>query len=210
MQYETEEQQVEALKEWWRENGKAVIAGVVLGAAAIGGWGAFKAYQEKQAVAASDMFSQGIDAAIDGDAATASELAKTVGEDHGGTLYASYTYLAAARAAVESGDLDSAATSLRWVVDNAEQDDVKLIASVRLARVLGVQGKATEGLALLPSSYAESFKGLVEEARGDLHVAAGDTNAARTAYTAAQESGNVSNAEGLLMKLNELASADAS
>ncbi len=210
MQYETEEQQVEALKEWWRENGKAVIAGVVLGAAAIGGWGAFKAYQEKQAIAASDLFSQGIDAAVEGDAATANQLAKTIGEDHGGTLYASYTYLAAARAAVETGDLDSAASNLRWVVDNAEQDDVKLIASVRLARVLGVQGKAAEGLALLPSSYADSFKGLIEEARGDLHLAAGDTDAARSAYTAAQESGNASDAAGLLMKLNELATADAS
>ncbi len=54
MEYETEEQQVEALKEWWAENGKAVIAGIVLGAGVIGGWTFWKGHQEKQAVIASD------------------------------------------------------------------------------------------------------------------------------------------------------------
>ena len=39
MEYETEEQQVEALKDWWAENGRAVIAGVVLGVVVIGGLG---------------------------------------------------------------------------------------------------------------------------------------------------------------------------
>ena len=210
MQYETEEQQVEALKDWWKENGKAVIAGIVLGAVAIAGWGAWKSYQAKQAVAASDIFSQAIDATADGDADKVSLLAKQIGDDYGKTLYASYSYLAAARAAVDKGDLDAAATSLRWVVDNGKTDEVKLIASVRLARVLGVQDQAADGLKLLPSSYPDSFKALVEEARGDLHVAAGDIDAARTAYQAAQESGNVSNSAALTMKINELATADAS
>ncbi len=29
--YDTEEEQVQAIKEWWKENGKAVIIGAVLG-----------------------------------------------------------------------------------------------------------------------------------------------------------------------------------
>lgn len=210
VQYETEEQQVEALKEWWRENGKAVIAGIVLGAAAIAGWGAWKAHQAKQAVAASDIFSQTLDATIDGDAEKASTLAKQIGDDHANTLYASYSYFAAARAAIDAGDLDAAGSSLRWVVDNGKTDEIKLIASVRLARVLGVQGKSADGLSLLPSSYPDSFKALVEEARGDLHVVAGDVDAARTAYKAAQDSGNASDSAALTMKINELATADAS
>lgn len=210
MQYETEEQQVEALKEWWKENGKAVIAGVVLGALAIAGWGAYKANQAKQAVAASDIFSQTLDATNEGDASKAAELASTIGSEHGDTLYASYSYLAAAKAAVDAGDLDGAAEKLTWVTKNGKTDEVITIASVRLARVLGVQGKAADGLKTLPSSYSESFTALVEEARGDLHVAAGDTDAARAAYTKAQEAGTASNPTVLTMKLNELATADAS
>ncbi len=210
MQYETEEQQVEALKEWWRENGKAVIAGVVLGALAIGGWSAFQKYQEGQAIAASDLFSESLDASAAGDAAKAIELAKQAGDDHSGSLYASYSYLAAASASAEAGDLDAAASSLRWVVDNGEQADVKTIASVRLARVLGALGQASDGLGVLPSTYPDSFKALVEEARGDLHVIAGDAAAARTAYEAAQESGGAADANALIMKINELATPDAS
>ena len=36
--YETEEQQVEAVKKWWKENGVSLIVGVVMGLSAIAGW----------------------------------------------------------------------------------------------------------------------------------------------------------------------------
>ena len=54
--YETEEQQVEALKEWWKENGIAVVSGAILGIAALGGWRGWSWYQEKQANEASDLY----------------------------------------------------------------------------------------------------------------------------------------------------------
>ena len=46
--YETEEQQVEAIKSWWKENGKAVVIGGVVGIGAILGW---KYYQSSQITA---------------------------------------------------------------------------------------------------------------------------------------------------------------
>ena len=61
MEYETEEQQVEALKAWWAENGRAVIPGVVLGATAIGGWTLWQDRKETLAVEASDAFSRTIE-----------------------------------------------------------------------------------------------------------------------------------------------------
>ncbi|MGU3844696.1 YfgM family protein, partial [Vibrio diabolicus] len=36
--YDTEEQQVEAIKDWWKENGKAVIIGAVVGLGGLFGW----------------------------------------------------------------------------------------------------------------------------------------------------------------------------
>jgi predicted negative regulator of RcsB-dependent stress response len=87
---------------------------------------------------------------------------------------------------------------------------VQLIAKVRLARVQGALGDAAAGLASLPSSFPDAFAGLVEEARGDLLFIKGDSDAARTAYEAAQDSAFVANREGLTMKLNELAKVDAS
>lgn len=210
MEYETEEQQVEALKEWWAENGKAVIAGVVLGAGVIGGWSFWTSHQEKQAVVASDTFSRTVEALSANDTASAVSLADELKDDQPDALYSSYANMAAARAAVESGDLSDAASRLEWVADNAPQNDVKLIARVRLARVLGANGDAAAGLASLPADFPQAFTGLVEEARGDLLVISGDTDGARKAYTAAQESQFVADRDALNMKLNELAVSDDS
>ncbi len=208
MEYETEEQQVEALKEWWAENGKAVIAGVVLGAGVIGGWSFWKSHQENQAVVASDTFSRTIEALNSSDTAEAVALADELKDDQPDALYSAYANMAAARASVEGGDLADAASRLEWVAENAPQDDVRLIARVRLARVLGANGDAAAGLESLPAKFPAAFAGLVEEARGDLLVISGDADGARKAYLAAQDSEYVSNRDGLTMKLNELAVSD--
>lgn len=210
MQYETEEQQVEAMKAWWTENGRAVILGVVIGALIVAGWMWWKANQEKIAVAASDNFSQSIEALQAGEHDKVAELAKAAEADHAGTLYAAYTSLTAARSAVEQGDLDAAAKHLQWTVDNSELDEVGVIARVRLARVKAAQGDATAALSVLPTSYADSFTHLIEEARGDVHVIAGDMAAAKTAYQLALDSGKAADQGALQMKINELATIGGS
>ena len=205
MEYETEEQQVEALKAWWADNGRAVVAGVVLGVAIIGGWSFWQSRQEGQALAASEGYSRAMAALAAGDADTATSLADTLADDHEGTLYAAYANLAAARAAVEGDALDAAAERLDWVVEHAPEEDVRLIARVRLARVLGASGDAEAGLERLPDDYPETFGGLVEEARGDLLLRGGDAGGARAAYEKAQASGNVADPNALSMKLDDLA-----
>ena len=205
MDYETEEQQVEALKRWWAENGKAVVAGVVLGVGAIVGWSLWQGHQERRAVVASDGWSRVEAAARDGDAATVESVAAELRDDHAGTLYAAYASLAAARVAIEAGDLDTAAERLGWVADEAVQDDVRLIARIRLARVEGALGRAEDGLARLPQTYPEPFVALVEEARGDLATATGDVQGAREAYAKARDSGRAADSDALTMKLDDLA-----
>ena len=66
MEYETEEQQVEALKAWWAENGKSVMLGVGIGVAAIGGWQFWGKHKESQAREASDGYEQTIQSLADG------------------------------------------------------------------------------------------------------------------------------------------------
>ena len=55
-EHETEEEQVRALKEWWKENGRSVIAGVVIGVGTLIGWKGWGVYQEQQAMEASDLY----------------------------------------------------------------------------------------------------------------------------------------------------------
>ena len=46
--YETEEQQVEAIKRFWKENGTAIIVGAVLGLGGLWGW---RYYNDEQIAA---------------------------------------------------------------------------------------------------------------------------------------------------------------
>lgn len=208
MDYETEEQQVEAMKEWWNENGRSVILGVVIGAAAIFGWQGWGKYQLSQSEQASDQFTETLDALADGGESDPLALAESLKSEHGGSVYALMASLAAARGQVEAGDLDAAAEQLRWAIKNADQADIKVIAQIRLARVLGAAGKPDDALDALPSTVPDTFSAMIDEARGDLLLAKGDIDAARTAYQKAVDSEyRVADRNELTMKLNDLAVA---
>lgn len=207
MDYETEEQQVEALKKWWSENGNSVILGVAIGGAAILGWQFWNKHQLSQSRQASDGYAKTIQAlSTDADAAV---LAGEVKDEHGGSLYASMAALAAAREHVENGAIDQAESELSWVVSNSPQAEVAMIARVRLARVQAALGDYDKAMKTLPREAPEAFTALVEEVRGDLYVARGETDKARASYNAALDSGLPGgNRDILTMKLNELATGE--
>ena len=52
----TEEQQIEAFKKWWKENGSSIITGLLLGLAILFGARSWFAYQERSAENASDIY----------------------------------------------------------------------------------------------------------------------------------------------------------
>ena len=86
--YETEEQRIEAIKNWWKHNGAIVITGAALGILALGGWRGWSWYQEKQAVTASDLYAE-IQVAIDtDDTAGLQTQAEVLRTDYTFTVYA--------------------------------------------------------------------------------------------------------------------------
>lgn len=204
MEYETEEQQVEAIKKWWADNGNSVILGVAIGGAAILGWQFWNKHQLSKARQASDGYAETLEAmSSDADAVS---LASKVKDDHGGTLYASMAALAAAREHVTHGAIDKAEDELSWVVKNSPVEEVAMIARVRLARVQASLGEHDKAMKTLPSKAPEAFTALIEEVRGDLYVATGDHEKARQSYSAALESSAPGGDRNTLtMKLNDLA-----
>ena len=102
------------------------------------------------------------------------------------TPYPALGSLIAARVQVEANELDKAAAGLRFVMDNANDDEIKLIGRLRLARVLSAQKKHDEALALLKVDKAGEFAPLVADARGDVLLAKGDREGALREYLAAR------------------------
>ncbi len=56
--YSTEEQQAEAIKRFFRENGTTIVVGAVLGLGGLYGWKAYNQSQIDSAEAASEAFTQ--------------------------------------------------------------------------------------------------------------------------------------------------------
>ncbi|MEM7279560.1 MAG: tetratricopeptide repeat protein [Pseudomonadota bacterium] len=205
--YETEEQQVEALKQWWADNWRAVLLGIGLGLALIFGWRGWQGHKLSVAQEASGAYTEVMQSleANDEGADFLSRVA-AMKEDHGGSSYAAMASLAEARFHVENNDLAEAEAALRWTIDKGTFAEIKSIARLRLARVLNAQSKHDEALAVLDKVTSQNYAGLVNEIRGDIHLDSGDAAEALAAYRRAQETGTVpAPSQNLQMKLDDLA-----
>ena len=99
--------------------------------------------------------------------------------------------------------------ALRWVMDNAKVGEVRILAQLRLARVLIAQGRADEALQQLATISGGSYVVVVEEVRGDAHLAQGRRADALKAYQAAlAAAADVPAKQQMLrMKVDDLADA---
>ncbi|NGN97649.1 tetratricopeptide repeat protein [Grimontia sp. S25] len=179
--YTTEEQQVEAIKKWWRDNGKAVVLGAVIGLGGLYGWRYYQAEMETSREQASEAYTQVVSALVAGDAQAEEKATAFIGDNQGS--YATLLELQLAKSFVDAGDLNKAAEQLRKV-QSSKDETLKTLATVRLARVEAELGNYDAALTQLNSVTAESWKAQVEELRGDIELRKGDTAAARSAYAA--------------------------
>ena len=185
----TEEEQVEALKRWWQQNGKSLILTIAVSIGGVLSWNAYQDYQVNQAEAASVYYQRLINSAPAGLLSEAnmaevrhnSELLRT---EFGSSTYAQFAALMVARVEIQTGNLAAAVAELEWVLEQQGDAEVQALATIRLAKVLGAQNLHDEALALLVDGEDAWQLGRLET-RGDLLAAQGDLDAAREAYTQA-------------------------
>lgn len=202
-EYATEEQQVEAIKRFWKENGVAIIVGAALGLGGLWGW---RYYNESQIAAqeqASATYQQVVEKLGQEDAAygKALEFVNTNTE----SSYAVLTAFQLAQQAVERKDLDEAAKQLEIAAKGADSKPVQAIANLRLARVQVEQAQLEQALITLEQVSDPAFSGQVDEIKGDVFLAQSLFDKARAAYSSALEK-NANNTL-LKMKLDNLAVA---
>jgi len=200
--YETEEQQVEAIKDFWKENGTAIILGAVLGLGGLWGWRYYNDYQLETKAQASfaynnmveNVASEGVEADFDGFVA-----------EHGSTAYGPLALLIAAQRAVDEKDFAAAEKSLNDAVSMAKSDAIADISRIRLARVQATLAQYVPALDTLSKVVNTSFSDQVEEVKGDIFVAQKDFDKARIAYSSVL-SEQEDNAD-VAMKLSNIAYA---
>ena len=204
--YQTDDEQVEALKKWWEENGTSIAFGVVLGLGAIFGWRWWQDSKLREAELVSDLYQSMIVAATGNEPEQAQLIAEEITTDYSSTSYAVFARLALAKYAVAANDYTQAAEHLQWAQDNNDLDGLDKEIRLRLAKVLTAQDKYEESLALIDSGDKGQFAGAFNELKGDIKTFQGDMDAARLAYQQAIEQLRVLQTDTALveMKLNDL------
>lgn len=214
----TEEEQVQALKEWWKENGKALVIGVAAAVAIVLGWKAWQGNQEQKAANASALY-QNLTEAVQLSAggsneqqyATAGHLNEQLRSDYADTAYARYAALMMASMAVSNEEIDRALQELDWVLGTTtEIDNVSRVAVLRKAMLLSQQGDTSSAIKLLESADAGIYEVQYQELLGDLHADSGRPDEAFAAYDRALKLGGGEQQRPLLkMKRDDLVGAES-
>ncbi|PJX13484.1 hypothetical protein CWI66_11980 [Halomonas sp. 141] len=212
----SEEEQLDVVKRWWKENGTSLIAGAVLAAAGVFGWNAWQNYQEGQSEAASARYQQLVtitaaNSLEEEQLAAARELIGELTDQHGRTLYAELAQLLEARLAVQEGDLAAAKAALESVADGSSRRYVQSLAWLRLARIEIAEGNPEAALALLDQPITDTLAAQQANVRGDAHLALGQPEQAREAWQAALEIAQTQNQPlyGVQFKLDDIGAEEA-
>ncbi|MDG1950993.1 MAG: tetratricopeptide repeat protein [Gammaproteobacteria bacterium] len=213
-----DEENVEALKKWWQENGKQLLISVFVVLGGIGGWDLYQNSEQESRNAASDIYEEilALTLKTDNEPLSDSERENIISygqqlrEEYPTSSYASFGTLFAAAAEVENRNLSQAEILLNWILENSTgglfsstEDGLLLTTKLRLGRVLLAQGDAARALDFVNTVDPKEFETGFAELRGDIYVALDQLEEAQDAYSIAQQAG--SNSDALRMKLQELA-----
>ncbi len=207
--YDLEEQeQLAELKAWWKEHGGTVILGATLALAAFGAWNGWVWYQRSQAAQAAGLYDTLQKAARANDLKAIRDTAGAILENFPRTAYAPLAALVSAKVQFQAGDLKTARAQLEWVVEHANNDQIRSIATLRLASVLLDDKEPDAALQVLEAKPHPGFEALYAMQRGDIFASQKKRAEARAAYQAALENAQPGAVrETLRLKLDALGDA---
>jgi predicted negative regulator of RcsB-dependent stress response len=200
--YSTEEQQVDAIKQFGKDYGPSILIGAVVGLGGLYGWNTYSDMKISAAESASDAFDQlAVNAT---NPAAFIEGAENFAKDHDQQGYQALLELMTAKAAVEAGDLTKAEDAYKRIIAAKAGSSIDMIATIRLARLQAEQGNVGTALQTLESVTDSAFASQREELKGDFLVRQDDLDGARQAYQAAIDNGGSLTNPALTMKLDNL------
>jgi len=207
--YDTEEEQVAAIKRWWKENGSSTIAGIVVGIVGILGWDFWQSYNVDKANQASALYEELQKSGDKDNLDSVEKITERLTTNYKSTAYADFATLQLVKVKVQQGDLDAAKSLLEQLVKGAGSSEIKHVARLRLIKLLIATDQNEQGLQLIAEvnqASSEGFNASYNELKGDLYVALDRLGEARTAYQSALREGAQSPL--LQFKLDDITSAE--
>ncbi len=177
-----EQEQLDQIKHFWKQYGNLVTWVLIAVLGAYAAWNGWQWWQRNQAVKAGALYEEVEKAVQSGEVDRAATLFATLRERYGRTAYAEQGGLLVARAQYEKGQADNANATLGWVSEHASQDEYKTIAKLRMAAILLDRKQHDQALKALERAGAKEFEALVADRRGDILLAQGKKDEAKSAY----------------------------
>ena len=198
-----EEQEINQLKDWWKENGKTIIVAFILGVGGMFGWRYWQAHQAEQIAQASAQYDALIYSAQQDKQAKKANIEQFV-QANSKTAYAVFALLDEAKKATEKQDFAAAEANLNQALTQSQDEVLTSIVALRLSAVLFQLGQLDNALTTLNQVKGESFNARKAILTGDIQVAKGDKVAAKNSFEQAQQSGSQLEQQMAKMKLNNL------
>ncbi|PRM51339.1 YfgM family protein [Haemophilus influenzae] len=198
-----EEQEINQLKDWWKENGKTIIVAFILGVGGMFGWRYWQAHQAEQIAQASAQYDALINSVQQDEQAKKANIEQFV-QANSKTAYAVFALLDEAKKATEKQDFSAAEANLNQALTQSQDEVLTSIIALRLSAVQFQLGQLDNALTTLNQVKGESFNARKAILTGDIQVAKGDKVAAKNSFEQAQQMGSQLEQQMAKMKLNNL------
>ncbi len=184
--YETEQEQLEAIKKWWKDNGSSIFIGVVVGIGLLFGWRWWNTYTDQQGQLASRLYETMQTSVANKELENAENITAKLLSDHSNSPYAILAALNMARQDIIKKDLASAHIRLQWILDqDIKLEELQHIARLHKAKLFLSEQKVAEAKKLISNIEVGKFKSSYAELTGDIAIIENETDKARIAYAEA-------------------------
>ncbi len=185
----TDEEQVEKVKAWLKENGMSIVAGVVIGLGGIFGWQFWDSYQVNRAADGAEAYDRFVQTAEQSQPGATAEALAGRNDEFANTAYSDFASLELARQQAESGDLESAMATLEKTRTSISDTAMQSVIDLRLARLLVSVGKFDEAGIIIDRLGSGAFAAEAASLRGQIAYMQGNREDARKALEEASALG---------------------
>jgi predicted negative regulator of RcsB-dependent stress response len=177
-----EQEQLDQIKHFWAQYGNLITWVLIAILGSMAAWNGWNYWQRSQASKAAVLFDEIERAAVASDAERMERALADMKDRFGSTTFAAQSGLLAGKALFDAGKTDGARAALSWVADKASDDAYKAVARLRLVG-LDIEAKAfDQALKTLEAPVPKAFEPLVADRRGDVFMAQGKVEEAKTQY----------------------------
>ncbi|MBG3012706.1 YfgM family protein [Proteus faecis] len=201
--YSTENEQVDAIKQFFKNYGLTIVLAAVIGFGGVFGWKYWQSHQTNRLQESAGAFATVSEALAKPTPENIALAEKFVAETN--DIYGALASLELAQIAIDANDLVSGERHLTNAVAKVKDDAFADMLNLRLARVQLALDKTDAALVSLEQVKGKAWNGMKNYIRGDVLAKKGDNAGAATAYRSALTDENAGAIRSLVeLKLNNL------